>query len=376
MIRGRVSPCSLSARRVDRVRDCQRIMSGSTANELPEQASRTDQSVQQRNEAAASRGRRLVALLGMPRSGTTWVAKLMDSHPDVAYRHEPESGGRLAHLPQLMEEDAPREQLDALGRFSESLWSCRDPRVCGKTPLFRKRHLRGVRHLALSLGVLASKAPLRAVQRMPLPYFPDYSAGDPVLLWKSVVSSARLPALLNASPDVRPVLLLRHPCGQVGSVLRGEGAQYFGGGYQPSEDDGVFEAMMDGAVAIEHGLSMESVRGLGAAERLAWLWVLFNETAYRAAKADPRCMIVRYEDVCAEPETWAEELLACCGLSMHEQTRAFVRESTGGDSSGYYGVYRDPLKAAEKWREELPAETVRTVRDIVQRAEVGNLYTF
>ncbi|SEO97916.1 sulfotransferase family protein [Aquisalimonas asiatica] len=351
-------------------------MNGSTVNERPEYARHPGHATPQHSESGAEPGSRLVALLGMPRSGTTWVAKLMDSHPDVAYRHEPESGGRLAHLPQLMEQDAPGAQVDALRRFGESLWNCRDPRVCGKTPLFRKHHLGGVRHLALSLGVLASKAPMRAVRRMPLPYFPDYSVGSPVLVWKSVVSSARLPALLQALPEARPVLLLRHPCGQVGSVLRGENAQYFGGGYQPSEDDGVFEAMMGGTVATEHGLSMEYVRGLGAAERLAWLWVLFNETAYRAAVQDPRCLVVRYEDVCAEPEAKAEELLSWCGLSMHAQSRAFVRESTGGDASGYYGVYRDPLKAAEKWREELPAETVDTVRDIVQRARVGSLYDF
>lgn len=351
-------------------------MNGSTANKLSEHVRRPDQSAYQRRQTGTAPGSRLVALLGMPRSGTTWVAKLMDSHPDVAYRHEPESGGRLGHLPQLMEEDAADEQVEALRRFSEGLWHCRDPRVCGKTPLFRKRHLGGVRHLALSLGVLASKAPVRAVRRMPLPYFPDYTAGDPVLLWKSVVSSARLPALLRALPGARPVLLLRHPCGQVGSVLRGEDAHYFGGGYQPSEDDGVFEAMMGGAVAREHGLSMEYVRSLGAAERLAWLWVLFNETAYRAARVDSRCLIMRYEDVCAEPEARADELLAWCGLSMHAQTRAFVRESTGGDASGYYGVYRDPLKAAEKWREELPTETVAAIREVIQRSQVGGLYQF
>jgi LPS sulfotransferase NodH len=28
-----------------------------------------------------------ILILGAPRSGTTWLAKIIDSHPDVLYRH-------------------------------------------------------------------------------------------------------------------------------------------------------------------------------------------------------------------------------------------------------------------------------------------------
>ena len=31
-----------------------------------------------------------ILILGAPRSGTTWLAKIIDSHPDVLYRHEPD----------------------------------------------------------------------------------------------------------------------------------------------------------------------------------------------------------------------------------------------------------------------------------------------
>jgi sulfotransferase family protein len=32
-----------------------------------------------------------ILILGAPRSGTTWLAKIVDSHPDVLYRHEPDA---------------------------------------------------------------------------------------------------------------------------------------------------------------------------------------------------------------------------------------------------------------------------------------------
>ena len=35
----------------------------------------------------------------MSRSGTTWIAKIFDSHPNTHYRHEPNSGGALTTMP-------------------------------------------------------------------------------------------------------------------------------------------------------------------------------------------------------------------------------------------------------------------------------------
>ena len=34
-------------------------------------------------------------ITGMPRSGTTWIAKIIDSSPDVFYYHEPDKKGNL-----------------------------------------------------------------------------------------------------------------------------------------------------------------------------------------------------------------------------------------------------------------------------------------
>jgi len=37
-----------------------------------------------------------ILIFGLPHSGTTWIGKLFDSHPDTLYRHEPDSVYRLA----------------------------------------------------------------------------------------------------------------------------------------------------------------------------------------------------------------------------------------------------------------------------------------
>lgn len=48
---------------------------------------------------------RIVLILGAPRSGTSWLAKMFDSHPDVLYRHEPDTVRRAEDLPWTCEPD-------------------------------------------------------------------------------------------------------------------------------------------------------------------------------------------------------------------------------------------------------------------------------
>src|ERR1700757_2925244 len=48
--------------------------------------------------------RQSILILGSPRSGTSWLAKIVDSHPDVLFRHEPDeaSGTRANPTAQLL----------------------------------------------------------------------------------------------------------------------------------------------------------------------------------------------------------------------------------------------------------------------------------
>ena len=81
---------------------------------------------------------RTILLFGMPRSGTTWLGKVFDSHPRTLYRHEPDSFGTLDAMP-LFPELADAGQYQALIRdFVAALPATRSARVTGKLPLFPK----------------------------------------------------------------------------------------------------------------------------------------------------------------------------------------------------------------------------------------------
>ena len=83
---------------------------------------------------------RPILALGMPRSGTTWLGKILDSHPQTLYRHEPDTWRRLDTVP-LFASPARRADLcPVLREFIASLPDMLADRVCGKRPLFPKSY--------------------------------------------------------------------------------------------------------------------------------------------------------------------------------------------------------------------------------------------
>ena len=81
-----------------------------------------------------------ILLFGMPRSGTTWLGKIFDSHPLVLYRHEPDTWQRLADVPILADRATRPTYETRLRAFVDSLPAMRADRVCGKRPLFPKSY--------------------------------------------------------------------------------------------------------------------------------------------------------------------------------------------------------------------------------------------
>jgi len=100
----------------------------------------------------------IILLFGMPRSGTTWIGKIFDSHPDVLYRHEPDSWIRIEGMPVL----APDKNTDAIYNLAKDyvnkLESIRLPQVTSKLPLFEKNYSSFIRGKMYEASALLSSA--------------------------------------------------------------------------------------------------------------------------------------------------------------------------------------------------------------------------
>src|SRR3954451_11528879 len=116
-----------------------------------------------------------VLILGEPRSGTSWLAKLFDSHPDVLYRHEPDIAHRPDSLPKFMSWSEEKAYIDTAREYLNTLAATRTLKSAGPLPVFPKHHRSGlgrVLRTGLILGVRGIEMAARGTQapsRFPVP---------------------------------------------------------------------------------------------------------------------------------------------------------------------------------------------------------------
>jgi hypothetical protein len=310
----------------------------------------------------------------MPRSGTTWIGKIFDSHTDTLYRHEPDSWSRIGAIPLLpRQQDAERFAAE-FGKYLPTIVSMNAPKVSGKTPLFAKRYQSGLQFKLQKAGVLMAKFGGRLSSGFPVYGGPTKLTGDSRLVWKSIESLGRLGVFMKLLPDARAIHIIRHPCGYVSSVLRGEQRSRFEDNSGASDDYGIFHLLLDTRFARQQSLDLEYLAGLDTVERLAWRWLLFNEKALDDCVGNDRVTRVLYDDLCRDPLGVARKMFDFCGLDWSPQTQAFLGASTSRNDGAYYSVFKDPAAAALRWQSELDAGQQEKILRIAALGRCGRAF--
>jgi hypothetical protein len=320
--------------------------------------------------------RRLTFIIGGPRSGTTWLAKMFDSNPDVLYRHEPDTILRNPDLPLYADARDTARFGDATRRWTEALLDLRLLKTAGSLPSFPKsyqsasaRLLRLGIALGLRFGERLPGVGRSLARRLAIPDGVDWRSSPALrLVIKSVSARGRAALLARALPGSAVVVILRHPCGNVASELKGEAGGLFETPWNP-------EDVLKNPLAAAYGLTAARFGVLSSLEQHAWHWMLANEFALRALAAAPRVRVIRYEDLCARPLELARALLEFADLGWHPQTEDFIGRSisyTG--ATRYYGVFRNTPLAAERWREEMPREDQRRIMAIIRQSPLAAFY--
>ena len=298
-----------------------------------------------------------ILIVGAPRSGTTWLAKILDSHPDVLYRHEPDevvqSGGSI--------------------RTRMIVWvRQRDPRTAGKRPFFPKSWQPApARLLRTCLAYAAAMAGRIGLPAWPIPDLGSVNRARVVI--KSVRLDTGVGEFARACPDGRALLILRHPCGQVASVMRGSGDGRFD--LAEPGTDMPFDEATASAFAALHGMDASAFQRQRDAAKYAWSWRAFNETAHDAVIDLSNARIVIYEDLCANPADQARAILEFAGLSCHGQTETFLARSTlYKGKAGYYAVVRNSVAAADRWRTSMTREDQDAVISVVRDSPLARYW--
>ncbi|ANM31264.1 hypothetical protein ABI59_19335 [Acidobacteria bacterium Mor1] len=289
------------------------------------------------------------------------------------YRHEPDSY-LLPDVPLMI----PRADLDRyndeLADYLERLKQVRTLKVTTKLPLFNKSYYRPIRRRLRYAVVAAAKVGSRVVKNIQVPDLIDGDKANCRWVFKSIESLGRMGAFARARPESRFIHIIRHPCGVTGSILRAIAGAKFTSDTPIHEDWGIYEMLAETDEAREYGIDMDRLRGMHPVERTAWNWVLLNEKALNDTRDLPNCKAIRYEDLCERPIETSKELFDFAGLHWHRQTEGFLDQSTSSEQSSYYSVYKDPLKAAMKWKHEMHADDIARVFDVIAETQPGRLF--
>lgn len=314
-------------------------------------------------QAPASRWDSIAAsaifVMGSARSGTSWLAKILDSHPEVLYRHEPDE----VVLPRIGV--TPQRQVVE--------WLCqRSLRVAAKRPMFDK----AFRPLPLHKARLIAGWGLAAAQRSRWlsPLTGDIGLPDmiPDGRWGRVRAVLKLvnwdgTAAARAMPDTRGIFILRHPCGQVGSILSGLASNRFAQKHLRFD----FEHGM--ARAARAGIGLTEFAGLPLSAQYAWAWLAFNEPAIEGLRSLPNARVVLYEALCRQPDAIARSLFEFAGLPWNGQTAAFLAASTSGNrAGGYFDVFRSSGQMADRWRQTMHPDDQALVRGVVRASPLAS----
>ena len=322
--------------------------------------------------------KRLICVVGMPRSGTTWVGKIFDSHPSTIYRHEPDSGGRLKDIPHAPNIENANRYAATINNFVASLLTSRSARVASKTPVFPKLYYTPFQHMLKCGSVATSALAARLFGDFRVHEFINSTAlTESPVVWKSIESVTRLGVLARALPEATFIHLVRHPCGFVASNLRGKTLKPsdFAGRKDGAEDFSLLQLLLNTDVGRSSGISLSDLHNMSAVERQAWRWYVSTEKALRDTEGLPNCLTVLYEDVCRNPMEMTRRMFAFSNLNWNAQTEGFIETSTSREKSSYYSVFKNPLQSANRWRQQLPNAAIDSIVAVVGRTGAGKLYS-
>ncbi|WP_436644457.1 sulfotransferase family protein [Microbaculum sp. FT89] len=257
-------------------------------------------------------------IAGMPRSGTSWFAQIMASHPDTRLKLCPLFSYSFKNA--LDERSTRRHWED----FFRAVYETDDAYM--DQDFLRKDGL--------------------------VPEFAEKADNPDVLVIKSNRFHHLLPHAIEQGVDARFVFIVRDPRATIASWLS-----------NPMEfpsDRAPLEEWRSGAC-----------RKTAPGEFWGFEdWMHVTRLHRDLARRYPdRAHVVRYEDLLRDPLTVAEGELSRVGLEMHPRTRDFIAASRSRHSDNPRSVYKDPGQIGD-WRAKLPAAIQETISAEIENSDL------
>lgn len=250
-----------------------------------------------------------IAIFGVPRSGTSWLSHIVNSHPDVALRFQPlfSYGHKNALCPSSSESEILQFFHDI--RYSKDPFALMESEAQKTYPTFNK-----------------SNAPTH-------------------LVFKETRYLNVMENMMEKCNSVRMIGIVRNPLAVLASWISAPKE------YHPDWDLG---SEWRAAPSKNQG-KPEEYFGYNK-------WKEFVETCLRLQQNFPRRFyLLRYEDLAKSPLDVTSNVFEFCGLIVDPQVTEFLANSRSRHDVDPYSVFRSEANN-ERWRTILPGHIVAAIK--------------
>lgn len=310
---------------------------------------------------------RPVLVVGLPRSGTTWVGRCLGLAESAWYVNEPDNENvhpfavrakhQLGRYPILGPRDSSPTDYERL--WSASLAGARQPDgPAGRLAYRLHQRVRRQAHPE-GLGELGRLGRVRLAAGVALA-----SPGRVVPSDHVVVKSVFIPFALEwltTRWDPQFVVVLRDPLNTISSWWRLGWRDIFR--HHPDFAAGSTAVPRRLAERLDAEVAPLQT-GASALQRLSWQFGLLTTALLSACRQHPEWLIVRHDDLCRHPAAGFRELYAEAGLDWSVDAEAFlVRSNRPG--KGAFDTTRVASQEDQRWRERLSDAEVSDVQQIL-----------
>lgn len=306
-----------------------------------------------------------IILLGSGRSGTTWLAKLLDSCPEVMYYHEPDSTDKHSRIPYLPAIDETDEVKGNAERYINRLLRNRHNKTHGKRPFFSKSYRSALSELTFRSSIVLSKL----FEKLGANNIPVLTAGgrnrEITGVIKSVDSVSRAKLFLDSCPNLRVVHLVRNPFALVDSRIRGSELGLM-------SNESYFEELFFAYGKAAFDISLEELNTLSMEEKFTYEWMVHNHQVIKSCSEKRNYFLVSYDKLATDVKDELFKLFNQLQLPWSNQTETLIEEMLSAEQSAgdYFGVIRSPKTQLYKWKENLSQRQIDDINRMLARSEL------
>jgi len=243
--------------------------------------------------------KKVVALYGVPRSGTSWLGQILDSCPDVLYRFQPLFSYRFKNR---ITTESSTEEIEQFFRElycadEDDFLNQKEKRINGVYPVFKKKNI------------------------------------DPAILsYKEARFLYTIPLLIQRYAKIKIVGIIRNPYDVLESWINA-----------PLEYNQEWDILEEwNFAAKKNEFRPENYYGY-------YKWKECIKLNVEMQKMYPQNFItVRYEDLYQDAVKVSKSLFSFLEMPFTAQTEKFIKDSQSKTVSDKYGVYRDKNQECKK----------------------------